>query len=246
MKQEEILQKIEQELPHYLKLRKQWEEREKQKLSSNFDFEKRKLESSQNYMQGLIKQIIKSDPEAESGLKEKWKKEWIYEPEKLKEMIKELRSKNWVEKGKNQERENEKEIRNFLNKYAVMIEQEIKEELKADLKELERCYQNQCYRSTIILCGRILEVVLHRKYYESTGNDLLETSPGIGLGNLIGRIKKKGIALGPGLDQQIHLINQIRVGSVHKKKETFYPTKEQAFATMLFTLDIVKKLLKKG
>jgi hypothetical protein len=115
-------------------------------------------------------------------------------------------------------------------------------DLQADIAELNRCFKNNCYRSSIILCGRLMETALHRKYFEATNNDLLEKSPGIGLGNLIAKLRDKGIALDPALNNQIHLINQVRVFSVHKKKEAFLPTRQQAHATILYTLDVLEKL----
>lgn len=121
---------------------------------------------------------------------------------------------------------------------------EISKEITADTRELERCLESGCYRSAVILCGRILETALHRKYYEISGRDILETSPGIGLGNLIAKLKEKNFVFDPGLSEQIHLINQMRIYSVHKKKESFYPTKEQAHAMMLYTIDVLNKLFK--
>ena len=113
-----------------------------------------------------------------------------------------------------------------------------------DLEELDKCYKAKCYRSAVILCGRILETALHRKYYDATGRDILEKNPGIGLGNLIKKLKEKDVQLDPALTNQIHLINQVRVFSVHKKKEAFYPGKSQAYAIMLFTMDVLEKLFK--
>jgi len=119
---------------------------------------------------------------------------------------------------------------------------EISSEVLADIRELEKCYNANCLRSSVIICGRILETVLHRKYYEHTGFDILEKNPGIGLGKLIAKMQEKGIQLDPGLTQQIHLINNIRIFSVHKKKELFTPSKQQTYAIIHFTLDIVNKL----
>lgn len=119
---------------------------------------------------------------------------------------------------------------------------EIYSEIKADVNELEKCFNSDCYRSAIILCGRVLETALHRKYYDLTGKDALETSPGIGLGNMIAKLREKGFEFGPGVSEQIHLINQVRVYSVHKKQSTFQPTREQAQAIILYTMDIVKKI----
>jgi len=136
----------------------------------------------------------------------------------------------------------EKIQKSFVLKAAVPSE--VKAEVKADLLELNKCYNSGCYRSAIILCGRLLETALHRKYYEVTGNDLLEKSPGIGLGNIIAKLKDRDILIDPGLTNQIHLINQVRIFSVHKKKEAFNPSQQQTQAMILYTLDILEKLFK--
>jgi len=46
----------------------------------------------------------------------------------------------------------------------------------------------------------------------------------------------------PGISEQIHLINQVRVYSVHKKQKAFYPSKEQTHAIILYTIDAIKKM----
>ena len=122
------------------------------------------------------------------------------------------------------------------------IPAEIRDVLLADSEELERCFKAECYRSCVVLCGRMMETALHRKYFELTSNDLLEKSPGIGLGNLIAKLSEKEVKLDPGLSNQIHLINQVRIFSVHSKQEPFYPTKTQAHAIVLFTIDVIEKL----
>lgn len=124
------------------------------------------------------------------------------------------------------------------------IPSDVKQDVEADLKELDKCFDNACYRSAVILCGRLLETALHRKYFEATGVDLLEKAPGTGLGNLIAKLSEKGVKLDPGLTNQIHLINQIRVHSVHKKRDAFQPSKNQAQAMILYTLDVLEKLFR--
>lgn len=119
---------------------------------------------------------------------------------------------------------------------------DISDDIYADAKELERCFNSACYRASVILCGRILEIALHRKFFETTKLDMLEKNPGIGLGTLVAKLKEKNVSLDPAIMQQIHLINQVRVYSVHKKKDVFSPTKEQAQAIILYTLDIIRKL----
>lgn len=124
------------------------------------------------------------------------------------------------------------------------LPEEIREDINADIEEMNKTYNAGCYRSTAILCGRILEVALHMKYYKATGVDLLEKSPGIGLGKIVAKLSEKNITFDPGLMQQIHLINNVRISSVHIKQKPFKPTKAQAQAMMLYTLDILEKVFR--
>jgi len=125
---------------------------------------------------------------------------------------------------------------------SLPIPSEIRNDISADFSEVEKCYENKCYRASIIICGRLLETVLHRKYYEVTNNDILETNPGIGLGKLIAKLKEKEVFFDPGLMDQIHLINKVRIHSVHRKQEIFEPTKEHTQAMILYTYDIIKRM----
>ncbi|MFC1723922.1 hypothetical protein ACFL0V_07320 [Nanoarchaeota archaeon] len=122
---------------------------------------------------------------------------------------------------------------------------EIKPHVLADVHELERCYDNGCLRSSVILCGRILETALHRKYFEATGNDALEKNPGIGLGKLVAKLSEHNVTFDPGLMNQIHLINQVRISSVHVKKDLFAPNQNTTQAIILYTLDVLHKMFSK-
>ncbi len=119
---------------------------------------------------------------------------------------------------------------------------EIHDEVQADIQEIHRCMENKCFRSAVILCGRVLETALHRKYFDVTKNDLLEKSPGMGLGNLIAKLSEHNVLLDPGLGNQIHLINQVRIHSVHQKQDAFKPSEAQAQAIVLYTMDVIEKL----
>jgi len=121
---------------------------------------------------------------------------------------------------------------------------EVSSEIRANFYETEKCYNSSCFRSVLMLCAKILEIALHRKYFDLTSRDMLEKAPDLGLGNLVKRIKDQGFEFDPGLSNQISLINQLRIYSVHKKQQPFEPTKAQALATILYTLDTLKKLFK--
>lgn len=123
------------------------------------------------------------------------------------------------------------------------IPEEIRDEIIQDYAEIEKTFNCKAYKSTIIMCAKILETALFRKYFEISGKDLLETSPGYGLGKLIAELRKDDL-IDPGITQQIHLINQVRIFSVHKKKELFIATENQTKAIVLYTKDILDKLWK--
>lgn len=129
-----------------------------------------------------------------------------------------------------------------LKEKKIRLPAEILGEVRADLEEVDKCLESGCLRSAVVLCGRVLETALHRKYFEATGNDLLEKAPGIGLGKVIAKLSEAEVIMDPGLTQQIHLVNQVRVFSVHKKKEVFRPSREQAEAMVLYTKDVLRKL----
>jgi len=141
--------------------------------------------------------------------------------------------------------DNDLELKDDKPKITININKiptQIRDEIKADLLELDKCFKSDCLRSCVILCGRIIEIGLHAKYFKETGFDILEKNPGIGLGKLIAKLEEKGIKLDPGLTQQIHLVNNVRIFSVHKKQRTFNPTKQQTEAIILYTMDVIGKM----
>ncbi len=196
------------------------------------DFKKQKQEGAKLMLKGAIQRLLqetKDYPEAHSlaqKLAVARTEDILGHVEKLADMV----ADEPVEQKKNYK--------------MPKLPSEIKDDVTADLQEIQKCVNNGCYRSAVVLCGRVMETALHRKYFEATGNDLLEKAPGTGLGTLIAKLSEHGVKLDPGLPNQIHLINQVRVFSVHTKKESFSPSKTQAEAIVLYTLDILDKLFK--
>jgi hypothetical protein len=164
----------------------------------------------------------------------------LKDAEKITEIEKEIKDFEKEAAASPYVREKKGEVR--MNFDLPSLPEEISDNIKADVDELQKCFESGCYRSAIILCGRVLETALHRKYFEVTGNDALEKEPGIGLGKLVARMSEKSVRLDPALPQQIQFINQARIFSVHTKQEAFAPSKNQAQATILYTIDILGKL----
>ena len=182
------------------------------------DFKKQKQEGAKLMLKGAIQRLLaetKDYPEAHSlaqKLAVARNEEILGHVEKLADMV------------ADEPAEQKRSIR------MPKLPSDIKEDVSADLNEIQKCVNAGCYRSAVVLCGRVMETALHRKYFEATGNDLLEKAPGTGLGTLIAKLSEHGVKLDPGLPNQIHLINQVRVFSVHTKKESFSPSKTQAEA----------------
>jgi len=194
------------------------------------DYKKQKQEGAKLMLKGAIQRLLdetKNTPEAHS-IAQKLTVAKNEEMQKYIEQIAEIAADEPEQKSHKIPR----------------LPSEIRDDVTADLQEIQKCVNSACYRSAVILCGRVMETALHRKYFDATGNDLLEKAPGTGLGTLIAKLSEHGVKLDPGLPNQIHLINQVRVFSVHTKKESFSPSKTQAEAIVLYTLDILDKLFK--
>ena len=195
------------------------------------DFKKQKQEGNKLLLKGAIYRLLR-ETKNDSELYSLAQKLAVAKTEEIKKILDKL-----TDLAADDTTENKK----FK---APKLPNEIREDVTADLQEIQRCINAACYRSSVVLCGRVMETALHRKYYEATGNDLLEKAPGTGLGTLIAKLSEHGVKLDPGLPNQIHLINQIRVFSVHTKKESFSPSKTQTEAIFLYTIDILEKLFK--
>jgi hypothetical protein len=119
------------------------------------------------------------------------------------------------------------------------IPSEIRAEIAEDVGEVVKCYSVGAYRAAIVFCGRIIEVALARKYYESTGIDPIEKK--WTLGQLLNECRKK-LELPPALDDACKMVNKVRVYSVHKKKGVYLMGPHDVLAAFYFVQSIVEKL----
>lgn len=117
---------------------------------------------------------------------------------------------------------------------------EIYEEVKGDMEEAISCLKVEAYRSSIIMAARALEVCLHRKYFEATGKDLLESNAGIG--TLLRKLNEEKIVLMPGTNHIFNLSNDCRINSVHKKKSLYLPKAIEATSIIQLVNSSIAKL----
>ena len=127
----------------------------------------------------------------------------------------------------------------FLADFSNMP-QSIREEIKLDFEEVRKCYNTEAFRSAIGMCGRVLEVILARKYFEAEGVDPIEQKWMIGI--LIGKCSEHHVIDEPGLMELCNLINRSRIGSVHSTGRLYKPGQDEAKSIIELTLSLVKKL----
>ncbi len=244
-----MLQELRQHLVSLQKAIKRAEVFSGSKSSTDFgivDFEKRKKDYYERAVSGYVKTIKKFSSQlpklAESN---KGNETVVYQIQKLiNDLDNRVTRKEAISQLMVLSSDVSEPVKEKLVQIPENLPEEIAEDVLSDLNEVENCYNSKCYRSVAILCGRLLETALHRKYYEMTGKDLLEKSPGIGLGKIIAKLDERNVKFDPGITQQIHLINQVRISSVHKKQEPFLPSQNQAKAMVLYTMDVLNKIFR--
>ncbi len=131
------------------------------------------------------------------------------------------------------------------------IPKDLHEEIKADFNEIRKCFSAQAYRASIAFCGRILESVLGRKYYEEkkrnnprvtivdVENELLTLS----FGKIIEKCRSVGLlSQQSDVESYADLINKVRILSIHHKPGKFAPGPDAVKGTMNFMSEVIKKL----
>jgi hypothetical protein len=118
--------------------------------------------------------------------------------------------------------------------------QSIREELRLDFEEVRICYYAGAFRSAIGMCGRILEVILARKYFEERDVDPVEQRWLIG--TLIRKCFEDEVIDEPALGDMFNLINRSRISSVHRTQRLYKPEQGITKSIIEFTIGLVKKL----
>ncbi len=119
---------------------------------------------------------------------------------------------------------------------------EIKDEFILDIEEARKCFSSEAYRGTLAFCGRALELVLSKKYFDKTGKDPIEEN--WMLGTLIGKCSQVGILSDkPSLGHFCNIINDTRISSIHHKKNIYNPERDETLSLVGISNALIKKLL---
>jgi len=118
---------------------------------------------------------------------------------------------------------------------------EIREEMLADIQELEVCAEHGANRSALFLCGRILELALGRKFWEETQVDPVVRE--WTLGKLITECEARGILKGlPKLFSLAKIIKDCRNPSVHVTARVYRPTPGEVGGLSQVAASVVQRL----
>lgn len=120
------------------------------------------------------------------------------------------------------------------------VPQEILGELKLDFQEVRNCFYNDAFRSAIAMCGRILELLLSRKYFEAKNADPLEQKWFIG--TLIRKCFEDNVINDQSLGHMSNLINSSRIDSVHTTRRVYIPSREETKTVIEFTIGLLGRL----
>jgi len=129
------------------------------------------------------------------------------------------------------------------------IPSQVRREVKYDFEEVSKCYSAQAYRAGIIFCGRIVETILQRKYYEKRSSQgtrpeqINKELEGLTLGRIIAKCREQGLVGEiPGLEEYSAVVNALRIPSVHATRRVYTPGPEAVRGTISLTLELIKTL----
>lgn len=120
------------------------------------------------------------------------------------------------------------------------VPQEMREEVRLNFEEIRICYNCGAFRSAIGMCGRLLELFLARKYYNSTGIDPIEQKWHLGL--LIRKCFEDNVITDAGLGDICNFVNHSRINSVHSSHAIHRPTQEETKSLIEFTISLLRRL----
>jgi hypothetical protein len=113
-------------------------------------------------------------------------------------------------------------------------------DIENDLNEISVCLGNNCYRATLALAGRVLELTL--KIF-CAKNQIEVEGQRIMVGQILGLIRASGIYVDPSTENIWNLINQQRIIGVHQKSSVPIPSASQANMVCYALLDTMRRVL---
>jgi hypothetical protein len=128
------------------------------------------------------------------------------------------------------------ELATNLGDSALPIGPEYREDAAESIRELRRCFQEQCYLSTLVMAGRLLEVCLRQRCRDAS----VVTQDDWSVGTLMKRLDEQGLSPDPTLHNVANVINRFRIVSAHARGEV-YPSEDQVRMVIHAAVDLLVK-----
>jgi len=121
------------------------------------------------------------------------------------------------------------------------LPREIREEFQEDAAEFARCATAGAWRACLMLASRLLELVVARRHWESTGVDPVEK--GWTLGQTISEAERAGVLKHqPKLGQLLRMLNAYRIDSVHVTKQVYHPDPNDVDGVASLVAGVINRL----
>ncbi len=122
---------------------------------------------------------------------------------------------------------------------------DVKEDIKRTYKEVVQLFLRGFYVSSIIMCGKVMEICMHQVYFDEKKESLFKINSRIGLGQSFKELVKIGYTFPPETWSVLTLIKEYRNANVHKRVEDNEPTRLETKVVVLLSKKIVLELFQR-
>ena len=133
---------------------------------------------------------------------------------------------------------------NDLKSAPSCFEKDIVDAIEDTLRETSVCYENQCYRATIMLCGSVIETLIKNVYKPLTGKEIYTTKKGKKIErtfkNMCDDLRDRDTFFDKRTNDTLDLIYLYRSGAIHEAG--WRPGKNKASGIAIFTSDFMNGL----
>ena len=124
------------------------------------------------------------------------------------------------------------------------FEKDTLDAIAQELEEASVCYENKCYKATVMLCGKVIEILIKNVYTPVTGKKIYTINRNRkqnerSFKNMCNDLRAQGMLLSRGVGEMLDLINAHRNGAAH---EIRIIGQDEAYSIALLTNDAMNRI----
>lgn len=132
---------------------------------------------------------------------------------------------------------------NALESAPSFFQEDVVGAIDYTLEEASVCYENQCYQATIMLCGKVMEMLIKHVYKPVTKNEIYTIKKGEQIERTFKQmcydLRSEGILLSRGVGERLDIIYAHRSGAAHESR---IPSEDEAGSVALLTNDVMNRI----